>query len=105
MGILIKIILAVFCLVFLVLFLWGCIKFAIWSGLVESPEQTRERKELEKTKSSPLTHDEYQSLSPEGKLLHKMTEKQTQTEANTRAIAAMILGGAIGYLVFCYWPF
>lgn len=67
----------------------------------ETPGMTRNRKTKERLKEA----EKYADMTPEVKLLHKLTEKQTQTEANTRAIYAMIMGGAIGYLVFYFWPF
>lgn len=90
----------VLCLIFLVGFFWIAIK----TGWVETPKKTKERK-INEDDEVIRKKEEYESLSPEGKLLHKLTEKQAQTELYTRAIYGAIMGGAIGYLIFYFWPF
>lgn len=84
--------------------IWLIIKSMIASGELETPQQTRSRKWRE-ADAARTAQEEYEALSPEGKLLHKLTEKQAQTEANTNAIYRMMMGGAIGYLVYYFWPF
>ncbi|QDU53544.1 hypothetical protein [Gimesia panareensis] len=55
----------------------------------------REQKETER----------FENLSEEGKLLYELNKKQEMTQKNLRIIIGMIFGGAIGFLVFFFWPF
>ncbi len=87
-------------LVILPLTIWLLCK----TGVIETPQRTRARKWRE-ADAALSAQEEHETLSPEGKLLHKLTEQQAKTEANTRAIFGVIMGGAIGYLVFYFWLF
>ena len=88
----------------LALFLWVIVKVLTLTGLVETRKQTLERK-MREADHEAIEISRYRKLSEEGKLLYELNKKQDQTEANTRAIYGMILGGAVGYLVIYFWPF
>lgn len=84
--------------------LWLILKSMIATGELETPSMTRERKRKE-AEQEEAELSRYQNLSEEGKLLYELNKKQAKTEENTRVIYGMIFGGAIGYLVFYFWPF
>lgn len=81
---------------------------AIWClvklGVIETPKMSLERK-MREADQEAAEISRYRKLSEEGKLLYKLNKNQEKTEANTRAIYGMLIGGAVGYLVFYFWPF
>ncbi len=76
-----------------------CISILVFTGVVENPKRTLERKKREADEKAREI-SRYNNLSDEGKLLYELKQKQAGTERYARGIFWFLMAGAIGTIVF-----